>query len=142
MLIDNGLLPKVTRTRFAAERPEIFEAYSDFEREPEVLTSSAQIEERLLARSRDGQSFFDFAIWYPSCGGRVEKDRSLLAARGLYPGEGAAAVEAMGAQDEWPAASFRGRRKLRRSRRPGVALEGEGGKSGTQAGDSQSMGER
>jgi hypothetical protein len=60
---------------FATERPEVFGAYSEYDHELETFASPEGLEARMAGGLREGKKFFYFAIWYPSTGGRVEKER-------------------------------------------------------------------
>jgi len=63
---------------FAAERPEVYEAYSAHDREPRAFTAAEQLDGFMLGQDAVSKASFDFAIWYPNCGGRIEKERIQL----------------------------------------------------------------
>ena len=78
MQVTQSRLPELTQAVFAAERPEVYEAYSAYDRESTVFTAAEQLNELMVGEDATSKVFFDFAIWYPSCGGRVEKERIQL----------------------------------------------------------------
>jgi hypothetical protein len=75
VLVARSRLPELTHAVFAPERPEVYEAYSAYECEPQRFTAAAQLDALMLGGRPDGKTYLDFAVWYPSCGGRVEKER-------------------------------------------------------------------
>ncbi len=74
MLVARSRLPELTHAVFAAEPPEVYEAYSAYEREPQRFTTAKQLDLLLLDGIPEGNAHLDLALWYPSCGGRVEKE--------------------------------------------------------------------
>jgi len=73
VLVPRSRLPKLTHAVFAVEQPEIYEAYSAYEREPRQFTVAEQLDSLMLDGGPDPKAHLDLAVWYPSCGGRVEK---------------------------------------------------------------------
>lgn len=73
--IDKARLPDLLDAVFAAEHPEVFGAYSEFDQGLETFLAPEGLEARLAEGLRGGKKHFSFAIWYPSTGGRVEKER-------------------------------------------------------------------
>lgn len=78
MLVTRSRLSELTQAIFAVERPEVYEAYSAYGREPQRFASAEQLDALILGGRPDGGARLDFAIWYPSCGGRVEMERIRL----------------------------------------------------------------
>jgi hypothetical protein len=78
VLVTRSRLPELTHAVFAVERPEVYEAFSAYEREPVQFAGAEQLDALLLGNHPSGKQRFDFAVWYPSCGGRVEKERIAL----------------------------------------------------------------
>jgi len=76
--VDKARLHELVQSVYDAESPEVFEAYSEYDRELVPVPDFESLEELMVSKLREGKSFFDFAIWYPSCGGRVEKERIQL----------------------------------------------------------------
>jgi hypothetical protein len=73
--IDKQRLPEMLNAVFATESPEVFGAYSEYDQELETFASPEGLEARMSGGLREGKTFFYFALWYPSTGGRVEKER-------------------------------------------------------------------
>jgi hypothetical protein len=76
--IDPTRLSDLVLAVFAVEHPAVFGAYSEFDRDLESFTTPQSLEEYVAARRQMGQTSFDFAIWYPGCNGRVERDKISL----------------------------------------------------------------
>jgi hypothetical protein len=74
-LIDAARLSDLVRAVFAVEHPEVFGAYSDYDRDLETFANPESLEGYVAAKRQMGRTFFDFAIWYPSCNGRVEREK-------------------------------------------------------------------
>ena len=77
-MIDKARLPELLGAVFDAEHPEGFEAYSKYDRELLTFASSEGLQGRIAGGLCDGKQSFYFAIWYPSSGDRVEKERIRL----------------------------------------------------------------
>ena len=75
MLVPLDRLSELTAAIFDGEQPEIYQAYPEYEREPRQLANAKQLDDYMLASRQMGKEFFDFAIWYPSSAGSVEKER-------------------------------------------------------------------
>jgi hypothetical protein len=76
--INKARLAELIRSIFTDEIPEIFEAYSEYGCELETFESPVSLEEYLFRKLIQGRPSCGFGIWYPSCGGRVEKERIQL----------------------------------------------------------------
>ncbi len=66
---------ELTHTVFDVERPKVFSAYADFGKELEQFRSADEMGARIIRCLNESVPFFSFAVWYPSTGGHVEKER-------------------------------------------------------------------
>ena len=74
MLVARSRLPELTHAVFSVERPEVYDAYSAYECDPRRFTSAEQLDSLTLDAGPDANVRLDVAVWYPCCGGRVEKE--------------------------------------------------------------------
>jgi hypothetical protein len=74
-LIDAALLSDLVLAVFAVGDPEVYQAYSDYDRDLESFPTPEVVEAYMATKLQESRSFFDFAIWYPSCQGQVEREK-------------------------------------------------------------------
>lgn len=78
VLVDESQLHELFEAVFQTDTPEVFVTYSEYGCELVQLHDVGSLEAWMDGKRLEGTTVFGFAIWYPSCGGRVEREKVRL----------------------------------------------------------------